>query len=80
MTFFPFLLTVTGMFRDFLTDFPRGMTIILFVSLLIAELLVPFMQFRLIKEPIYKEQQEALASGKEKSSAFSTRCRKAMTV
>lgn len=72
VTFFPFLLTVTGMFRDFLTDFPWGMTIILFVSLLIAELLVPFMQFRLIKEPIYKEQQEALASGKKKFSIFNS--------
>ena len=48
------------------------MTIILFVSLLIAELRVPFMQFRLIKEPIYKEQQEALASGKKKFSIFNS--------
>ena len=72
VTFFPFLLTVTGMFRDFLTDFPWGMTIILFVSLLIAELLVPFLQLKLIKEPIYKEQQEALASGKKKFSLFNS--------
>lgn len=72
VTFFPFLLTVTGMFRDFLTDFPWGMTIILFVSLLIAELLVPYLQFKLIKEPIYKMQQEALASGKKKFSLFNS--------
>ncbi|WP_348674523.1 efflux RND transporter permease subunit, partial [Duncaniella dubosii] len=72
VTFFPFLLTVTGMFRDFLTDFPWGMTIILFVSLMIAELLVPFIQYKLIKEPIYKEQQEALASGKKKFSFFNS--------
>ncbi len=70
VTFFPFLLTVTGMFRDFLTDFPWGMTIILFVSLIIAELLVPYLQFTLIKKPIYKLQQEALASGKKKFSLF----------
>ncbi|MDE6135639.1 MAG: efflux RND transporter permease subunit, partial [Muribaculaceae bacterium] len=70
VTFFPFLLTVTGMFRDFLTDFPWGMTIILFVSLLIAELLVPFLQYKLIRRPIYKLQQEALASGKKKFSLF----------
>ncbi len=70
ITFFPFLLTVTGMFRDFLTDFPWGMTIILFVSLVVAELLVPFLQYVLIKEPIYKLQQEAVASGKKKFSFF----------
>lgn len=70
ITFFPFLLTVTGMFRDFLTDFPWGMTIILFVSLLVAELLVPYLQYALIKTPIYKLQQEAVASGKKKFSFF----------
>ncbi|MDE6654966.1 MAG: efflux RND transporter permease subunit, partial [Muribaculaceae bacterium] len=72
VTFFPFLITVKGMFRDFLTDFPWGMTIILFVSLILAELLVPFLQYRLIKKPIYKLQQEALASGKKKFSFFAS--------
>ena len=66
VTFFPFLITIKGMFRDFLTDFPWGMTIILFVSLLVAELLVPYMQYKLIKKPIYRLQQEAIASGKKK--------------
>lgn len=70
VTFFPFLITIKGMFRDFLTDFPWGMTIILLVSLLVAELLVPFMQYKLIKKPIYKLQREALASGKKKFSFF----------
>ena len=70
VTFFPFLITIKGMFRDFLTDFPWGMTIILLVSLLVAELLVPYMQYRLIKKPIYKLQREALESGKKKFSFF----------
>ena len=70
VTFFPFLITIKGMFRDFLTDFPWGMTIILFVSLLVAELLVPYMQYKLIKKPIYRLQQEAIASGKKKFSFF----------
>lgn len=70
VTFFPFLITVKGMFRDFLTDFPWGMTIILFVSLMVAELLVPFLQYKLIKKPIYKLQREAIASGKKKFSFF----------
>ena len=70
ITFFPFLLTMTGMFRDFLTDFPWALTIILMVSLIVAELLVPFLQYKLIKQPIYKQEQEAIASGKKKFSFF----------
>lgn len=70
ITFFPFLLTMTGMFRDFLTDFPWALTIILMVSLIVAELLVPFLQYKLIKQPIYKQEQEAVASGKKKFSFF----------
>ncbi len=49
ITFFPFLITMTGMFRDFLTDFPWAISLILLGSLLIAELLVPFLQYRFIK-------------------------------
>ncbi len=72
ITFFPFLITLTGMFRDFMTDFPWAITIILFVSLIIAELLVPFLQYKLIKKPIYKIEQEAVASGKKKFSFFTS--------
>ena len=71
ITFFPFLMTIKGMFRDFLNDFPWGLTIILFVSLIIAELLVPYLQFKLIKKPIYKLQEEAVKSGKKKFTIFS---------
>ncbi|MCC8119624.1 MAG: efflux RND transporter permease subunit [Bacteroidales bacterium] len=70
ITFFPFLLTLTGMFRDFITDFPWALTIILFVSLCIAEVLVPFLQIKLIKKPIYKIEREKVASGKKKFSFF----------
>ena len=52
ITFFPLLLTMTGMFHDFLLFFPWGISIVLLVSLLVAELVVPFMQFYFIKEPI----------------------------
>lgn len=71
ITFFPFLFTMKGMFRDFLNDFPWGLSIILFVSLIIAELLVPFLQFKMIKKPIYKLQEEALKTGKKKFTIFS---------
>lgn len=72
ITFFPFLLTMTGMFRDFMNDFPWAITIILFVSLCIAEILVPYLQLKIIKKPIYKIEQEEVASGKKKFSFFVT--------
>lgn len=49
ITFFPFLLTMKGMFHDFLRDFPWAISIILFGSLIIAELLVPVMQYHFIR-------------------------------
>ncbi|HJD10918.1 MAG TPA: efflux RND transporter permease subunit [Candidatus Phocaeicola caecigallinarum] len=52
VTFFPFLLTCTGMIHDFLVHFPWGITIVLAVSLLVATLLVPFMQFWFIRKPM----------------------------
>lgn len=52
VTFFPLLLTMTGMFHDFLLLFPWGITIVLLVSLLVAELLTPFLQFYFIRKPI----------------------------
>lgn len=70
ITFFPFLITMTGMFRDFLTHFPWGMTLILFVSLIVAETLVPYMQYKLITTPIYRLEKEAVESGRKKFSFF----------
>lgn len=58
IVFFPFLITMTGMFRDFLTDFPWAMTIILVGSFFIAELLVPFLQYILIKPDKVKNLAE----------------------
>ena len=52
ITFFPLLLTMTGMYHDFLLFFPWGITIVLLVSLLVAELITPFLQFYFIREPI----------------------------
>ena len=52
ITFFPFLLTTTGMYHDFLLFFPWGILIVLLVSLVVAELLTPFLQFYFIREPI----------------------------
>lgn len=51
ITFFPFLITCTGQIRDFLVSFPWAITIVLGISLLVASLLVPFMQFYFIRKP-----------------------------
>ncbi len=61
--FFPFLITMTGMFRDFLTDFPWAILLILTISLIVAELLVPFLQYRIIKQPIYAIEREFRLQG-----------------
>lgn len=65
ITFFPFLFTLTGMTADFVASFPWAVTIILMISLLVAELIVPFMQFYFIRKPI---QSELPKDGKRKFS------------
>jgi multidrug efflux pump subunit AcrB len=65
ITFFPIVITMTGMSKDFVQTFPWAITIILFVSLIIAELLVPFLQFWFIKKPIKSELSK---DGKKKFS------------
>lgn len=65
ITFFPFLITVNGMFHDFLLLFPWGITIVLLVSLLVAELITPFLQFYFIRKPI---QEKLDKDGKPKFS------------
>lgn len=67
ITFFPFLFTLTGMTGDFVASFPWAVTLILIISLLVAELLVPFMQFFFIRKPMRNELSE---DGKKKFSFF----------
>lgn len=52
ITFFPFLITTSGTIHDFLLSFPWAITIVLAVSLLVATMLVPFMQFYFIRKPM----------------------------
>ena len=47
--FFPFLITLKGMFLDALRDFPMTITINLMVSLLLAVTVIPFLEVHLIK-------------------------------
>ena len=52
ITFFPLLATMTGMYHDFLLLFPWAILIVLLVSLVVAELITPFLQFYFIRKPI----------------------------
>lgn len=52
ITFFPFLITMTGMTYDFVLFFPWAIFIILFVSMIIAQLFLPILQFFFITKPI----------------------------
>jgi multidrug efflux pump subunit AcrB len=56
---------MTGMSKDFVQTFPWAITIILFVSLIVAELLVPFLQYWFIRKPIKSELSQ---NGKKKFS------------
>ena len=47
--FFPFLITMKGMFHDCLEDFPITITINLMVSLFLAVTVIPFLEVHIIK-------------------------------
>ncbi len=51
ITFFPFLLTTKGSMNDTVHYFPWAILIILLVSLAVAELVVPFLQYWVITKP-----------------------------
>ena len=52
ITFFPFLITCSGQTYDFLASFPWAVSIVLAVSLIVATLLVPFLQYFFIRKPL----------------------------
>lgn len=58
ITFFPFLFTLTGMLNEFVLSFPWAISIVLGTSLLVATLLVPFMQFWFIRKPMEAKKEE----------------------
>ena len=57
ITFFPFLITTTGMYNDFLKVFPWSISIILGISLLVAMLLVPYMQYYFIPKGLKQARE-----------------------
>ncbi len=55
ITFYPFLFTTVGIFNDFIQAFPWTITITLFVSLLIAMLFIPIIQYTFIKTGLHEK-------------------------
>ena len=55
ITFFPFLFTLKGTFHDFVEFFPWTVTLTLGISLLVAMLVIPFLQYFFIKKGFHKE-------------------------
>lgn len=59
VTFIPFLITMTGMVRDFLDQFPWTILITLSVSLAVAILLIPFLQYFFIRKGLKQQEEES---------------------
>lgn len=69
ITFFPFIFTTHGMIKDFVVSFPSSISIVLFISLLVAILLVPYMQYLFIKTGFNsKKEKRKLENKKEKKN------------
>lgn len=65
ITFFPFLITATGTIYDFLLYFPWAISITLAVSLVIAVLVIPPIQYQLIHKGIRQTKEERMQIGKK---------------
>ena len=63
VTFFPFLIVMTGQFHDFLLSFPWAISIVLFASMIIAQTLLPILQYFFIRKPM---ETKTRADGKIK--------------
>lgn len=66
ITFFPFLITFSGQMLDFVGAFPWTVIITLSISLAVAVLLVPFLQYTFITKGLHKE----LPAGQKKKKTF----------
>ena len=67
--FYPFLITMKGMFHDCLEDFPITITINLMVSLFLAVSVIPFLEVKMIPTPSPSRGEESLdTSATDKSN------------
>ena len=62
VTFFPFLIVMEGQFHDFLLSFPWAISIVLFASMIIAQTLLPILQYFFIRKPM---ETKTRADGKK---------------
>ena len=62
VTFFPFLIVMTGQIHDFLLSFPWAISIVLFASMIIAQTLLPILQYFFIRKPM---ETKTRADGKK---------------
>lgn len=58
ITFFPFIVFMSGGMGEFLASFPVAMAIILFISMFVAQLVVPIMQYLIIRKPLDVDVQK----------------------
>ena len=65
--FYPFLITMKGIFHDCLKDFPITVTINLMVSLLLAVTVIPFLEVRLIRPENVKTDGNAITKWVQKT-------------
>ena len=65
ITFFPFLITVTGTTHDFLLYFPWTITVTLAISLITAMLIIPPLQHLLIRKGLLQAKKERRLKGKK---------------
>ena len=65
--FYPFLITMKGMFYDALKDFPVTITINLMVSLLLAVTIIPLLEVRIIKPGKVKKGGNVITNGVQRA-------------
>ena len=74
--FYPFLLTMKGVFHDCLVDFPITITINLMVSLFLAVTVIPFLEVHIIKrptpQPLPVREGSGYSQGEESVASLST--------
>ncbi|MDR1847234.1 MAG: efflux RND transporter permease subunit [Bacteroidales bacterium] len=58
ITFFPLILTVKGTMRNMLQHFPWTMSITLLISLMVAMLVIPIIQYFLIKKGLHSDKEQ----------------------
>lgn len=62
ITFIPFIITTSGETKDFLTHFPWTICIVLGISLFVAVMIIPIIQYFLIKKGLKRKEGKSILS------------------